>query len=280
MNAKPPNLDLLTAPNGSLQMETRLYRVFPLWFFEECFRLKRLTLVQPRKWDDPYEDLCSSMMLVDQREPAKQLSLAEHLDPAFAQCWSSNADSDVLLRAYSRVTIDPHFGRNTDLRNEGVQVESSPRKLLMALGHWASDKKDAYACVGEVVYAGQSEVAQRVVNFVNEFGAARIGKNSLRAKMLLLKRLNFQHEAEVRMVIVRSIEGTSDILHVPIEPNEIFLSVRFDPRLTLFEQREREQFIRDRGYEGPIRTDGWYQRSLFNVVLPNGWEGKATKDDS
>lgn len=41
-----------------------------------------------------------------------QRQLADHLSACWAQCWSTEADSDVLLRAYSGVDLDTHTKRN------------------------------------------------------------------------------------------------------------------------------------------------------------------------
>ncbi len=46
---------------------TPIYRIFPLWFFEELLRLKQLVLVPPHLWEDPFEILASNIMMVDQR---------------------------------------------------------------------------------------------------------------------------------------------------------------------------------------------------------------------
>jgi hypothetical protein len=48
-------------------LDSPIYRIFPLWFFEEALRLRQLVLVAPERWEDPWEILASSIMMVDQR---------------------------------------------------------------------------------------------------------------------------------------------------------------------------------------------------------------------
>lgn len=32
-----------------------MYRIFPLWFFEEVLRSRQLVLVAPHRWEDPFD---------------------------------------------------------------------------------------------------------------------------------------------------------------------------------------------------------------------------------
>jgi hypothetical protein len=54
---------------------------------------------------------------------------------------------------------------------------------------------------------------------------------------------------------------------VPINPNEVFEEIAFDPRLATFERREREAIIRSLEYTGKITETGLYQRTLLQVSL-------------
>ncbi|HEV8413037.1 MAG TPA: hypothetical protein VGQ49_05550 [Bryobacteraceae bacterium] len=114
----------------ALDPDEQIYRIFPLWFFEEALRLKYLVLAPPSKWDDPFE-LMPERSVID--IDGEQTPLQTLLKLVFAQCWSRTKESDTLWRAYSRVSKDPHAGRNIHPREEGVQVRSTPRKLLDAL---------------------------------------------------------------------------------------------------------------------------------------------------
>src|ERR1039457_6010799 len=105
-----------------------------MWFLEEAIRLRLLVLVAPHLWEDPFE-LIGSAIAVNQRvgDRIQQTIINQSLPTPYAQAWSATAESDTLLRAYSRVIKDPHFRRNVVPRDEGVRVRSTPRKLLRAL---------------------------------------------------------------------------------------------------------------------------------------------------
>jgi hypothetical protein len=88
-------------------------------------------LVPPKKWEDPYEDLCFRITM--SAPDGSQKPLSEYLVPTFAQCWSFEGHSDALLRAYSRVTRDQITSRNIEPKYEGVQVRTTPKRLVQAL---------------------------------------------------------------------------------------------------------------------------------------------------
>lgn len=120
-------------------------------------RVKRLVLVSPTLWDDPREDIPASIMM--ERPDHAQKGLSGYLHPARCQCWSFECGSDSLLRAYSRVTIDPLHRRNCEPRTEGVMVRTTPRKLSNALMNWAGRVNWGKFYVGRVEYLGEKEAS-------------------------------------------------------------------------------------------------------------------------
>jgi hypothetical protein len=239
-------------------------------------RSRQLVLVAPHRWEDPFEVLSQSVILVDPRsEPPETQPLDDFLRPAYAQCWSRIEESDTLWRAYSRVFKDTHFQRNLFPRDEGVQVRSSPRKLLAALQAWAADNP-GYACfVGAVRYLPRTGIYHHLEALLNRHGPEALGHGELRAELLLLKRDAFAHEAEVRIIAVseRSAEE-EDRLVVAIDPSEVFDEVTFEPRLAPTEREGRENMARSLGYKGKFRVSDLYRQTRLEIVLPGGWSEK------
>ena len=110
-------------------LDRPLHRIFPLWHFEQLCRLRQLTLVKPALWIDPREDPCANFVLTPTPGSSRteQRQLADYLAACWAQCWSYEADSDVLLRAYSRVLLDPVSMRNTTPADEGVRDDNGAK---------------------------------------------------------------------------------------------------------------------------------------------------------
>jgi hypothetical protein len=248
-----------------------LYRIFPLWFFEDMLRVRRLVLVPPAYWEDPKEDLPSKIMM--QGPNHQQKSLALYLNTTLAQCWSFESESDSLLRAYSRVTIDKILSRNIEPRWEGVQVRTTPAKLAQALKPYADRVPWGQFYLGRVEYLEDDAVSQKIVNILGRVGPYEIGRGDNRAHSLLLKRKQFQHEDEVRLIFVADdMREMGEPLTVNVVPNDFIDDVRFDPRLVLFERRERENYARRLGYTGSFSDSGLYQSVFYQTLLPWNWD--------
>lgn len=254
---------------GDLELDQPIFRIFPLWIFEEALRLSQLYFVMPHRWDDPFEDLCTSIGITRRSDRGNQVFLDRFLNPTFAQCWSTTCDSDVLLRAYSMVRKDPTVRRNTVPALEGVLVESTPRALIGSILEWLEKKADYKFCIGKVRYLEQEKMLQLFANKVIETSPEEFGRFPVRAESLLFKRLEFRHESEVRIILVKDGDAGRDdtFLRIPINSEAVFQKVSFDPRLESFERIEREENAKKLGFKGKLAGAGHYQRFLFNVVL-------------
>ena len=258
--------------NGFIRIpdpDVPIYRIYPLWFLEEALRLRQLVLVPPRLWDDPYEILGQRIAVNEWKgDRWSQEFPTQSLPEAYAQCWSATEESDTLLRAYSRVVKHPHFNRNTCPGDEGVRVRTTPRRLLTALIAGTRNAPKGSCFLGSVMYLSEKAVQQDIANGIGKHGKHMFAVPANRAKLLLLKRTAFAHEAEVRLVYVRhEVEPTVPLLRIPINPNDLFDQIAFDPRLVEFERKEREAVMRDLGFAGEIERSQLYLGALLAVVL-------------
>jgi hypothetical protein len=249
-----------------------IYRIFPLWFFEETLRVRNLALLPPDSWDDPFEVFPSEVAMLD--ENGKQHMLGQYLSPVFAQCWSRTRESDTLLRAYSRVAKDMHHKRNTIPREEGVRVRSTPRRLLEAVKNWAAERPGISCFIGAVKYKSNEAIYDHVGHTIVRHGPSAVGRGQLRAELLLLKREMFSHEAEIRLVCVddRPEVPKQELIQIPFEPSSVFDEVTFDPRLEEFERQERETVARKLGYGGEIVSSVAYAGISLLFQMPPGWK--------
>lgn len=248
-------------------LERPLYRIYPLWFFEDALSVNsgRLVLVRPRSWEDPHEDI--AQVMAAQEPSGHQKMLAGLLQPAYAQCWSLNGDSDVLMRAYSRVTKDPVTSRNMDPRNEGVMVSTTPRKLIQAVNTWTNSRKNLTWQFYLVGIRYRDDFPDFLAHQLRTLGPRKFCHGDERVNSLRFKRSAFEHESEVRLICLTNRENKEKLISVDINPNNLFTGVQFDPRLAPFERIEREKMTRARGYQGPFLQNNRYQGALFNVVM-------------
>lgn len=249
-----------------------LYRIYPIWLFESALRVNggNLTLVPPWMWDDPREDPCAKIQM---RSPTfKTKMVGDYLRPVFAQSWSFEGESDALLRAYSRVTKDKLTGKNTDPRNEGVKVKTTPKALIDAILRFL-EKRGRYPAefyIGKVDYV--DEPAQLVIKRLGDIGPTRMGRGPDRARSLTFKHRAFRHEQEVRIVAVAEPDFKAELLIVDVDKNAVFLELLFDPRLAEFERLERERQVKSQGFTGPVTHDLTYMTTFYDVPLPRDWD--------
>jgi len=248
-------------------LDAPLFRFYPLWFFQEALRVRNLALISPQKWEDPYEFLPWRVAI---NRKSGQTFWEDKIRPVYAQCWSGTQESDTLLRAYSRVFKDPHHNRNVLIREEGVRVGTTARKLIKAiLKSRQTFPKDSFY-LGRVNYLSPDEIKQNVANTINKNGENMLFGGLGLANLMLLKRKAFQHEDEYRLLYIEERDiPVQKIFQVSIEPNEVFDEVTFDPRLEPFERLEREENATRLGFKGEFGKSDLYQKVFFIVHLPD-----------
>jgi len=99
-------------------LDRPVYRIMSVDRCVECVSERKLTLVSPRMWDDPFENLLLAATV--KLENGEIGDLRSVRDSIFAQCWTKHRETDAMWRIYSS-------------KNDGVRVRSTPRKLLTAL---------------------------------------------------------------------------------------------------------------------------------------------------
>ncbi|MCP3733220.1 hypothetical protein M9978_22710 [Sphingomonas sp. MG17] len=260
-------------------LDVAVRRIFPLDRFLDIVRSKQMGLVAPHTWEDPREDP-TALCLLDGSglsPPKAPQDLSAYLAPVWAQCWSLNPGSDTLLRAYSRVRINPQSRRNDDRESEGVIVTTTVRHLLSAMEGWHADGADCQFVIGRVEYIADGEIGQRIVNACNTEGYGPTFFRTLqgRAESLLWKRTYFGHEREVRLMLIArnwpSDQRVPPFRNLRVKPDVLFHSVSLDPRLDVFERAEREAEIRDAGYAGQIVRDDSYQKTINRLAMKREW---------
>jgi hypothetical protein len=247
-----------------------IYRIFPQWALAEAFRTKQLTLVPPSFWEDPFEviESCIGVTHIEQGIEHPQIMLGQGLAPICAQSWSSTAESDTLLRAYSRVVKHPLHKRNTYPGEEGVKVRTTPRKLIKALLD-ATAGTDIEAFIGDVEYLSTEELLDLLAILIAKHGKETFEDSANRVRLLMAKREGFSHEKEVRIgvILTDAVDLTGKVFKFNFEPELLFDEITFDPRLEDFERKERERDFRSLGYTGLYGASSLYQRTLLNIII-------------
>src|SRR5260370_5289329 len=221
-----------------------IYRVMRVDRFIENLRSRRLMLIRPHLWDDPFENFLYQARLQDpDGTPVNITGLRLRL---YGQCWSLLRESDAMWRIYSP-------------EKNGVKVQTTVRKLIRAVydltDKWASLqyflRRVSYKSQGELL-----EIFSKPDDYIATLldGAAR---GPVRA--LLLKRKEFEHEKEVRLIYQSNEELPDDYVLIQIDPLKIFDEIIFDLRMPVFSYEAFSAYIKAQGFTKPILRSQLYQ---------------------
>jgi hypothetical protein len=191
-------------------LDQRIYRITKPDYVYSLFHRRENVLVSPRKWDDPFENfvLNSPAMM-----PNGETIEWGFRNDFYGQCWTFHKASDAMWRIYST-------------EKTGIRLRTTIRKALTGLA--ARARADHQAFIGRVSYLSARKLKQ--------FGNSAIGiplNASDFASTLLVKRLAFEHEKEVRLLFLAepgdSVEDGT--FRYAVDPHTMIDQMMVDPRL-------------------------------------------------
>lgn len=231
--------------------KTLLYKYMPLERVLEMLTNQTLWFANPTIWKDPFEKrFIENKYEIDgaQREfPWK--------NRVYCMCATQTATSEAYWNAYSANEI-------------GVSIKFNRKNLLAELDRLAALGNRIY--IGKVEYQQTQIIKRRLTSntFLNPTGKpiTSLGKEDLKVRLLLLKRLAYQYENELRFFIIRDKAAKQDgtILKYNIDNTNLIDSIALDPRIgSLTVELLRKEFEHNYGFMPRSRTQRRVQRSLL-----------------
>ena len=210
---------------SAVEQHAPVYRIISLRRLYELFRDRRNVLVSPSMWEDPFENFILKSQRISRRG-------------WFGQCWTRYKASDAMWRIYS-----------SDAK--GIRIRSTPARLL---GGLAQATTRGHAFIGSVRYLARRPLlrfAQKAIR------AGHLDVAAEAARTLLVKRPAFRHEAEIRLLFSRKVQGSS--FSYRVHPHLLLDQLMLDPRLSPAEFEVVRAEIRSKtGYAGPIKRSLLY----------------------
>jgi hypothetical protein len=230
-------------------LDRPIYRIMPVSRMVDCLTTRKLTLIKPKKWDDPFENFLLSATV--ELASGERGSMEPIRNSVFGLCWTRHRETDAMWRIYS-------YGK------DGVRVRSTPRKLFGALKAANPEFGDVQCFVGRVQYHNKDDLIRTLqeITFMDANGSGI-------AESLLHKRQEFSHEDEVRLIHLSSdkvLIANSDIYQFEIDPNDIFEQAIFDPRMERATYLKAETTLRGHGYENKIGQSNLYRPPAGLVI--------------
>lgn len=221
------------------ELDDPIYRIIPLKRLCDLFRSRSNVLTRPSRWDDPFENFVLNSPLV---LPNGEVGRAGFNNDFYGQCWTKRRRSDAMWRIYSPNTTS-------------VRIRTTIRKLGEALAASCGDLARDTAFVGRVSYLKDKALKK----FGDEIFADGLS-TSATAETLLVKRLAFDHEREIRLLYFSpELENRSDFHPYPIDPHTMIEQIMIDPRINKERGDRLKVAIRDHtGFAGPIKRSLLY----------------------
>ena len=207
------NLSLI----GKLTPNTKIYRIFSKDYFFQLFEDRENTLVLPKKWDDPFENIFL-------RSKAQSISDGELVsfgfrDKIYGQCWTSEAVSDAMWQIYSR-------------DEDGIRVRTTVGKLIHSLRILHGDWANLSCYIGRVRYLTDKELREFGKTVFKDYISGRRV-----AESLLVKRRAYKFENEVRLIFFDHTDkhGSEGIYKYSFDPICVIDQVMIDGRMSVDE---------------------------------------------
>lgn len=200
------NLDLTRKDN-------HIYRIISIDRLLLLFSTKENVLVNPRKWDDPFENFILNSKV---RLQSGELASFDFRDNFYGQCWTRHKASDAMWRIYSP-------------KSNGVRIRTTIPKLANSLSKTLGQWSHISCFMGKVKYLNN----KKMMDFANTiFKDVAFPKSNLFAETLLIKRPAFKHENEVRLLYFeRENNSRNDLYKYSFDPHEVIDQVMIDPRV-------------------------------------------------
>jgi hypothetical protein len=224
-------------------LDRAIYRVFALQRLLELIATQKNTLVSPSLWDDPFENF----ILKTVGESIGKEAAQTFKNRFYGQCWSFHKDSDAMWRIYSP-------------DKTGVRVRTTVRRLFKSLADTCHGNSNLSCFIGKVQYLPQYQLVQMLED--SGIMNARVLKRSSRelAATLLIKRKEFSHEREVRLIHFDDREdGDEKIFQYEVNPFELFDEIAFDPRISDELLKVFSSHLQRLGFKATIDRSPLYQ---------------------
>jgi len=241
------------------ELDMPIYRVFSKKWLIDALTKKKNALVKPSMWKDPFENFIFRSTAYTNNGVAIGFdSIRENF---YGQCWTFNQEeTDALWRIYSP-------------DKDGFRVKTTIRKMFDSF----YDLSHVFALVsffvGKIKYETEANIKKYFEDPNNLKKYIFDSAGNGHAETLLIKRMEFKHENELRFVFLADkswYDTNLDSYEFPIDINYHFEEILADPRMdeissTFFSDSMEE--IKELGYTNSIEKSTLYQIPNLNLRL-------------
>jgi hypothetical protein len=198
-----------------------IYRYLPFERFLEVMHKKLLAFISPTKWNDPFDNFLFKYDIQNKDN--------SFLNKLFVGCFTLNPHSQAYWKTYAP-------------EGYSVRLQFETRKLFDIIL-----KLNDRAWFGELNYKRETEIVEIFQN--TEGLKAALEENEVNdsfLKVFTLKRMPFEYEKEVR-IIIESKSIKEGIRRVNIDLKELIHGIYLDPRIKTNEEIAFKKYLKSSG---------------------------------
>jgi Protein of unknown function (DUF2971) len=198
-----------------------IFRVLDFDFLLALFKHRKLILTRPNKWDDPFENVLLKVKVI-LKSSGEEVGIRGVLDIFFGQCWSDNPqETDATWRIYSP-------------NSNGVRISTTVSRLFDSVRLATDRATSTNVFLGKVKYKTVEEIVDFIGDSQNATRVILSADGRAAAEWLLIKRTEFEHESEVRLLLrdpLQTVHQYEPQCAVSVDPFQLVHEIVFDPRI-------------------------------------------------
>jgi hypothetical protein len=218
-----------------------IYRIIPKDRLYKLFNNQQNVLLQPSKWEDPFENFILKSPV---QTASGQMGKFSFHDDFYGQCWTLHRASDAMWRIYSP---------KKDAIRIRTTIDRLASSLSKTLGNWAH----VQCFIGKVNYLSEKHLKK----FAASVFANNLSPDAL-AQSLLVKRSAFQHEREVRLLYLErepNVKHPKGLYRYNVDPHELIDQIMVDPRLPINKAEAlMNEITQKTGFKGRLKRSLLY----------------------
>jgi hypothetical protein len=213
-----------------------IFKFIAFEYVAAMLKNNELLVGQTMQWEDVYENFLLKC--------GPEQEVKKYLPVFYGQCWTFRKETDALWRIYSPT-------------KHSVRIKTTIRKLLGISDRYRSKSPSiANAAIGPVRYFQPSQFrkwmsAEKRQNLTND----------VLADSLFIKRTEFSHESEMRLIFQRQITDSQKhprFVKIPFDPNHLLDEIAFDPRVNKDTVEVNSHILRTLGFRNRITRSTLY----------------------
>lgn len=229
--------------------EVPIYRYLTFERLIEIITQNRITIFKTSSWEDPYENFLYKTRI---KGPGYYASFEGFLDLTYGQCWTLRKETDAMWRIYSP-------------NKQTMKIKSRISKLAAISRN--EENYQEYSTALRVIDPVEYYSKTRILNLIkeHELNALTSLKNPI--KSLFIKREEFRHEQEVRLIIQKNTQIKEDVnkstdpnfISLIIEPNDFIEEIILDPRLNCNQAKLYSEIFKSLSFHNNIKKSKLYE---------------------